>query len=556
MDHGRILTVKTPDALRAEAPGALVEIIAHPKRKAAEWLAARPEVEDVESFGERLHVRLREEAGGAQAAPASEEATAERLAEGLRAVGPRGGIRATGAFVAGGRLHRPRPARARTRRGERMIPALTVALAVSACPTGPEAGGACRLTLAEAVAQARAASPTLGSSCCARGGGGRRPAGRSRGTSPHPGPLGRLQPQLERRGVHREAAGAARPRGVSKPPQPGIDPSRGLPARLHRRPGGGQIDSAEAQREAARHDRIAGSADLDLEVASSYWNLVALRESERVLREAIVSYEAHLKDATNMFETGLAARNDLLAVQVERDRAELDRLQAEAEAEVENANLVRLLDLPPSTRVEPVVEAEPPASRRRCGGPRRPRSRRAPGGARLARPGRRGRRVDPRGSCSEAAPGQRAGPLRLREPEPAHLPPRGRCGATPGAWGSAFPGPPSTAAGPPPPPLERRHRPRPPGASSTTSCSASASRSRPGPSPVRTARASRQVAARSVESARENVKVSQDRYQAGVSPSSDLLDAETRLLRAGLDETLATTRLRVASAQLDRAVGR
>ena len=87
MDHGRILTVETPGALREEAPGALVEVIAHPKRKAAEWLAARPEVEDVESFGERLHVRLRENAGGPQASPAWEEARAQRLAEGLRASG-------------------------------------------------------------------------------------------------------------------------------------------------------------------------------------------------------------------------------------------------------------------------------------------------------------------------------------------------------------------------------------------------------------------------------------------------------------------------------------
>jgi ABC-2 type transport system ATP-binding protein len=87
MDHGRILIVETPGALREEAPGALVEVIAHPKRKAAEWLAARPEVEDVESFGERLHVRLREDAAGPQSAPASEEALAQRLADGLRSSG-------------------------------------------------------------------------------------------------------------------------------------------------------------------------------------------------------------------------------------------------------------------------------------------------------------------------------------------------------------------------------------------------------------------------------------------------------------------------------------
>ena len=73
---------------------------------------------------------------------------------------------------------------------------------------------------------------------------------------------------------------------------------------------------------------------------------------------------------------------------------------------------------------------------------------------------------------------------------------------------------------------------------------------------LETARASVAVAARSVEAARENVRVSQDRYQAGVNPSSDLLDAETRLLRAGLEETLARTQLRLAHATLERARGR
>jgi outer membrane protein TolC len=72
---------------------------------------------------------------------------------------------------------------------------------------------------------------------------------------------------------------------------------------------------------------------------------------------------------------------------------------------------------------------------------------------------------------------------------------------------------------------------------------------------LRTARASLEVATRGVEAAREDVRVSQDRYRAGVSPSSDLLDAETRLLRVGLDRTLAAADLQVARARLDRARG-
>lgn len=58
MDRSRILTLSTPDAIRAQAHGAMVEILAHPKRRAIELLAAQAEVSDVEAFGERVHVTL------------------------------------------------------------------------------------------------------------------------------------------------------------------------------------------------------------------------------------------------------------------------------------------------------------------------------------------------------------------------------------------------------------------------------------------------------------------------------------------------------------------
>ena len=73
---------------------------------------------------------------------------------------------------------------------------------------------------------------------------------------------------------------------------------------------------------------------------------------------------------------------------------------------------------------------------------------------------------------------------------------------------------------------------------------------------VRTARAALAVTGRNLESARENVKVARDRYREGVIASTELLDAETNLLRAGLDQTSAATQLRVALANLDRSVGR
>jgi ABC-2 type transport system ATP-binding protein len=81
MDHGHLLTVAAPSDLRHQAEGAVVEILARPKRPAAERLLARPEVADVQSFGERLHATLKGvDSSGAAAA-------ASRLADDLKAQG-------------------------------------------------------------------------------------------------------------------------------------------------------------------------------------------------------------------------------------------------------------------------------------------------------------------------------------------------------------------------------------------------------------------------------------------------------------------------------------
>jgi ABC-2 type transport system ATP-binding protein len=60
MDRAHILSVSTPDALRAQAAGALIEVLAEPKRRAMEVVLAVPGVTEVEAFGERLHLTLRD----------------------------------------------------------------------------------------------------------------------------------------------------------------------------------------------------------------------------------------------------------------------------------------------------------------------------------------------------------------------------------------------------------------------------------------------------------------------------------------------------------------
>jgi len=72
----------------------------------------------------------------------------------------------------------------------------------------------------------------------------------------------------------------------------------------------------------------------------------------------------------------------------------------------------------------------------------------------------------------------------------------------------------------------------------------------------KTALAEVDLAEKSLDSAKENRRVASERFRAGVIPSSELLDAETALLRAGLQRTASLTRERLALARLQRAVGR
>jgi len=82
MDRSRLLTVASPDDLKAEWHGVVVELLARPKRKATELLLARQGVTDVESFGERLHATLAG-VGADQAAGVARELAAALVAQGI-----------------------------------------------------------------------------------------------------------------------------------------------------------------------------------------------------------------------------------------------------------------------------------------------------------------------------------------------------------------------------------------------------------------------------------------------------------------------------------------
>jgi outer membrane protein TolC len=333
---------------------------------------------------------------------------------------------------------------------------------------------------------------------------------------------------------------------------------------------------------AANQDVQQGRADVEQETATAYWSLVTARDSERVLAESLVDYDAHLKESRDRRDVGMAASNEVLAVQVQREQAELARLQAASSAAVANANLLRLLDLPPGTGIEPVEPLAEPAPSPPPAGPASPADSAPPASpaAAAAPPA-----TEPPAALVAAAEAARPEIVALRSRIAAG---RANAAATrAGLWPQANLSAGYDYANPNPRilPLEPRWKSswsvgavvslslfdggRTAAAAAQIDAQADALGHRLEDLERRvrlevtqrllelaTARQAAAVAVANLDSAHENVRVARDRYHEGVIPSSELLDAETALLRAGLDRTNALAQVRVALANLERAAGR
>jgi outer membrane protein TolC len=443
-----------------------------------------------------------------------------------------------------------------------IVPAALVVPALSGAQTAPEAPAVVRLSVDEAVSRALLVSPRLA----------RLGALEAAAEAQRRGAAADRWPQVDVGGGYQRHSEVPE----LKVPSPTGDPSKplqlitvfpniqdnytvraGLALPLYT--GGrisSQIEAADKGRDAAQHDLKAARADLVLETKTAYWGLVTARAGERVLREAIKAFEAHLKDARNREKFGMAARNEVLAVQVERDRTELDRLRASVAADVAEANLRRLLDLPPATHADAAeaLEARPVGALDVEALVTEATAARADRAALLAR-----------ASAAEALVGvERGGRLPqvaltagylYANPNRDIVPPTSTWKSTWDAgaslsW-SVFDGGRRSAG-------EARARAQADAAREQLRELDRAIRLEVTQRALELGTAEERVAVadRGLEAARENVRVAQDRYREGVIPSSELLDAETALERADLDHTEALASLRLAAAGLDRAVGR
>lgn len=106
----------------------------------------------------------------------------------------------------------------------------------------------------------------------------------------------------------------------------------------------------------AELDRLAD--ELVFEAEKAYLKCLEALELEQVARERVRQLEAHLGDIEAMFETGLAATNDVLKTKVYHSDAKLSLLRAQHAKRLAKNGLANILGVPLTTEIVPTSPAD------------------------------------------------------------------------------------------------------------------------------------------------------------------------------------------------------
>jgi outer membrane protein TolC len=110
---------------------------------------------------------------------------------------------------------------------------------------------------------------------------------------------------------------------------------------------------------AAKEKEAMARRDARLEAEERYWQIVALAEKDRTLRayqDTLAALEKEIQDA---LDSGLATKNDLLKVRLERGKAEVQRLELESGRRLAARDLRRFLGMPDGDELV-LADAAPP----------------------------------------------------------------------------------------------------------------------------------------------------------------------------------------------------
>ena len=323
----------------------------------------------------------------------------------------------------------------------------------------------------------------------------------------------------------------------------------------------GRVDAlaraAQAEATASGLDLETTRLDLRLEVARAYWALVTAREAVRVLEAGLATADRSLVDVRNRVEAGLLPPNDVTRSESQRARQELLLIEARGRIETTSLDLRRLI-------------GEPDTTPDRAG--------------RRARPARRARTVRPRRSSPKRSPGV---PSWARSPPAPTASTRGSRPSPPNARPAVAVVSGVDYARPNP-----RIFPRQPtfeeswdvslnlswqfwdsgrAAAERTEAQFQALSIRERRADVETqvradvqkqlvelasARAALVPARLAVTAAQETNRVLDDRFEAGVATTIDVLDAQVSVLQAELDRARVLAEIKLSEARLARVLGR
>ena len=111
--------------------------------------------------------------------------------------------------------------------------------------------------------------------------------------------------------------------------------------------------AARAEAEATGSDLAAARLDLRLEVSRAYWALVTARETVRVLEQALATADRSLADVRSRVDAGILPPNDVSRSEAQRARSELLLVEARGRVEIVSIDLSRLMGLPAPATIEP-----------------------------------------------------------------------------------------------------------------------------------------------------------------------------------------------------------
>jgi outer membrane protein TolC len=104
------------------------------------------------------------------------------------------------------------------------------------------------------------------------------------------------------------------------------------------------IGAAEAALEASKQNEVSSVLDLKMQVAEAYIAVLRAEGALQVVQSHVESMAAHSKDATNKFNQGIVARNDVLAATVEQANAQQKVVQVSNQIDIAQARYNQLLN--------------------------------------------------------------------------------------------------------------------------------------------------------------------------------------------------------------------